>query len=470
MLNRASKYDCVIVGGGPAGALLACVLAEWGRKTALIDRGDRKGSVSEETLVPGARSMLKRHGLMASVRAHDFIGTRRHGIIWGDGELKWRSHDEDERGFKVVRELFDRDLRNIARSLSVDIYDTVRVRGPLPETGSGTVEFVDLDRKVKKVSAPVIVAATGKVTSGSLLPLALEHQLPATLALSATVEKPSNSRDATVIESVPQGWLWWLPLQDGRVCLTLFADSDQVRHEGRDEVFRGALADSGGPARGHDVLPSLGNVATPRLVSTPSGVLLIGDAASTIDPLSSQGLEKALVSAETAAVTVNTLIDQPDSRESLLQHHHQWEQGLYMSHARQSLHFYLQEARFSDHPFWENRHRAVEVEIADEPPTELPALIRLNQGICRRPSFQRRGRVYEQVEGYGLAERQEVLTKLGRIPIEPLLRVIQMGPRTDDVLKHAAEDARLYLLSKRMVMQALTELYRLGIIVEYQEG
>ena len=54
-------------------------------------------------------------------------------------------------------------------------------------------------------------------------------------------------------------------------------------------------------------------------------VLLVGDAASTIDPLSSQGLAKALASADAGACAVQTMLERPDLRGLVLQHQQQWE-------------------------------------------------------------------------------------------------------------------------------------------------
>ena len=37
-MSLEHKYDCVVVGGGPAGATAATILAQYGRRTAVVER------------------------------------------------------------------------------------------------------------------------------------------------------------------------------------------------------------------------------------------------------------------------------------------------------------------------------------------------------------------------------------------------------------------------------------------------
>ena len=463
-MTQVEHTDCLVVGAGPAGSIAAALLAEWGRNVTLVDPAEHAGSIPEETMVPAARSTLERHGLLASVRAHDLRGTPRHGILWGDGVGRIRRNAEEERGYKIDRRLFDRDLRSIAGSRGVRLLEGRRVEGPLPPSGAGEVSLRAADGGATSLHARSILIAAGKQTGPSLVPLSLERSLPDTLALIAIVDRPRADRDLTYVEAVAEGWLWWLPLRDGRVSLSLFCDPWELRERGRDVVFDAAIGQAAGPARGLQIRPCAGVVATPRLLSTPAGAILTGDAASTIDPLSSQGIEKAIVSAEAAAVAVNTLLDGGVDPVALRNHHHAWETRLWLGHARQSLHYYLNETRFADRPFWERRHAAVSVEFESTAADGLPARIRIADGVSRRRAFRRKGRLLEPVEGFGLPDSPEVHERLGHVPVAPLLRILGNTGSTDEIIERAGHDADLCLLSRRMVLQALTELLRVGII------
>ncbi|MEE9392323.1 MAG: NAD(P)/FAD-dependent oxidoreductase [Planctomycetota bacterium] len=491
MINPSNSFDCAIVGGGPAGSLLATKLAEWGHKVALIDRGGRAGSVPEETMVPGAQAILKRNGITASIRAHDFLGTKEHGIVWGDGELRWRRAENEERGFQVVRKIFDLDMRNIARSHGVTLFENTRVPGPLPQSGSGSFDVADKSGKVTRLYARVIALAGGKQSIPELLPLSLERQLPRTAAIGTRVlanDVHQNFRQATVIEAIPQGWMWWLPLRNGEISVSLFCDVDELKAAGRNRLFEEALSHTSGPAAQlREILrvqrskstkaepqeflkTGRGAVATSRLLSTPSEILLLGDAASTIDPLSSQGIEKALSSAEQAAVAVNTILEDPLHRREVITRHQEWEAGAWEIHAKKTLGFYLKETRFSDQPFWQARHDMVRVEIETPgEPSELPHRLRPHPDLQERPTLRRKGNRYIAARGYALKRSRRTIESLGRVPLEPIIKHLNHNGQVEGFMEQVRSDPRLYLVSPRLIVQALTELLRLGMIVEAQE-
>ena len=115
-------------------------------------------------------------------------------------------------------------------------------------------------------------------------------------------------------------------------------------------------------------------VATASLISGPSGWdastygareyagddwLLVGDAASFIDPLSSAGVKKALASAWLAAVAVHTCLKTPSMRRQALDFYSAREREIERHHAAESRAFLANAARLHDRPFWAER--------ADEP-------------------------------------------------------------------------------------------------------
>ena len=87
------------------------------------------------------------------------------------------------------------------------------------------------------------------------------------------------------------------------------------------------------------------------------GWLLAGDAASTVDPLSSFGVKKALISAWMGAVVVNTCLSRPQMAEEALRFYNLREQQTWTDHTRQaSFQFAELTTRFPT-PFWQSRSR-----------------------------------------------------------------------------------------------------------------
>ena len=190
---------------------------------------------------------------------------------------------------------------------------------------------------------------------------------PKTIALAAEWRStnwraPDNTH--TIVESYGDGWMWSVPT------------SSEVRHvSAMIDPQRSDLA-RGGPGR--DVyLSEIAKthafkdlLANAQLVSRPTGWdastygaheyaaggwLLVGDAASFIDPLSSAGVKKALASAWLAAVAVHTALKTPSMREPALQFYAAREREIERHYAAESRAFLASAARGHDRPFWSER-------------------------------------------------------------------------------------------------------------------
>jgi hypothetical protein len=101
------------------------------------------------------------------------------------------------------------------------------------------------------------------------------------------------------------------------------------------------------------------------------GVLLVGDAASFIDPLSSYGVKKALASAWLAAVVTHTSLTNSSLAGVALDLFTRREREIHAAATRQSTQFFADAATRHHHPFWTGR--AAMDEPAD-PGTSAPEI------------------------------------------------------------------------------------------------
>ena len=88
------------------------------------------------------------------------------------------------------------------------------------------------------------------------------------------------------------------------------------------------------------------------------GFLLVGDAGSFIDPLTSVGVKKALASAWLAAVVVHTCIETPDMREVAEEFFDSRERETWRAHRRHTAQYYREAAEAHGHGFWSARAAA----------------------------------------------------------------------------------------------------------------
>jgi hypothetical protein len=96
-----------------------------------------------------------------------------------------------------------------------------------------------------------------------------------------------------------------------------------------------------------------------------SQFLLVGDAASCIDPLSSFGVKKALASAWVGAVAVHTCLTHPDRQPVALEFFSNWERRVYCANLQRSVEFAREAYGRHPHPFWAER-AGVHVDAAAE--------------------------------------------------------------------------------------------------------
>lgn len=289
-------------------------------------------------MIPAATQVLHRLGLGSVLDAFMDAHPLKHGIRWGSD---WNWRDGDHASPRLRRDAFDAALISSAEAAGARVLRHARMP-----------EFADEDPRT------IVVRATGSATWARGKPDAtiVEH-LPETVALSARTAVGDGPRDASIIEAVPQGWWWWLPLSDGDVLCTLVADAEEVRRVSPAAVFDSAIRASEGPARMLRTSAVAGRVATAWRRRSFAG-WLVGDAASRLDPLSSQGIEKALASAEHVAAGVIRVFAHPAESDSVRAWLDRWDAGLFAAHARRTLAYYASEERCVEAPFWARRRAA----------------------------------------------------------------------------------------------------------------
>jgi hypothetical protein len=142
--------------------------------------------------------------------------------------------------------------------------------------------------------------------------------------------------------------------------------------------------------------------------------LLVGDAASFIDPLSSFGVKKALASGWLAAIVTHTALTRPGKRDVALEFHDRRERELYASAERQTARFAAEATRGGAvHPFW--LARASDRDDSDLEGTVDTAMLRNDpdvvaafEDVRQRPSIQLRPGTNARVEARAAVSGREI--------------------------------------------------------------
>ncbi|MEQ1634954.1 MAG: FAD-dependent monooxygenase, partial [Planctomycetota bacterium] len=404
--------DCLVVGGGPAGASLSGLLARDGMSVVLIDDGAPRPGSPLETLLPSALRALDRCGLAEAVARCSEVDRRRHGAMWDTEAIVWR--DETRAGLCLRRPEFDTGLRTWAAANGAVVLCPATAR-TLPVSGSGEVTIAHAGRE-HTLTARTIAIATGRRSVATRCGVAVVEEGPRTAAFAFRVESAHQATNTAMVAAAPDGWCWWIGDDRKGVRIVATVDAEAPSEPIRAVVDRVLLHASRSTGLELPNRPEAAVRATARRARTENGFFLVGDAAATLDPLASQGTEKALVGAEAAALAIRTALQHETLRPLALVHHRAWEHSLFAAHRRTTAEFYARVQRYADRPFWAKRAAVA----APFSPAPVPASLVRSQMVHEAPMLLRHGRELVVTTGFAFAGNDPI-ARIGRVAIAPLM-------------------------------------------------
>ena len=364
--------DVFIIGGGPSGAAAARLLASWGWSVIVAHRASRSHSSLAESLPASTRKLLAHVGLLDAVEAAAFHPNSGNFSHWA--EMR-HTTNTGVPGFHVLRSEFDAVLRGAAAAAGARLVDAVVRR--VDNGDRGRVEYVTTDGKIHTVHARYILDCSGRAGVVARRGWRRPETAYRTTAVAAEWESgawPANERAHTIVESYRDGWAWSVPLSPTRRQFTVMIDHRIAAGALLNQVYARELEKT------RELAPRLEDA---RQTSRPwacdaslydavraadTGVLLVGDAASFIEPLSSAGVKKALTSGWRAAVVVNTCLSKPGMTSAALDFFTEREREIYAECRRRSAAFFHNAAAAHGDSFWSSRADGLAMPVDDTAP------------------------------------------------------------------------------------------------------
>jgi menaquinone-9 beta-reductase len=302
--------DVLVIGGGPAGSVAAVTLARAGARVRLIDRAVfPRHKLCGDTLNPGALSILDRLGVGDDVRACALPITGM--TVTGPGAEVSADYPDGLRGMSVTRRCLDDLLLNAAADAGARVETGVGVSEPVLD--NDRVVGVRLAGRGGDVwRAPIVIAADGRGSRlGAGVNLSSYASTPRRWAFGAYFSNVTRMSARGEMHIRRSAYIGVAPLPGGLTNVSVVLDGPaKVRHYGKAEqqtIVRRALnadavlRDRFAVATQVSPVTVLGPLAVNARAAGCSGLLLAGDAAGFVDPMTGDGLRFALRGGELAA-------------------------------------------------------------------------------------------------------------------------------------------------------------------------
>jgi flavin-dependent dehydrogenase len=317
-VNQRTNCDVVVIGSGPAGAAAAIAAAQLGLEVILLEAQAFPRSHPGETLHPGVEPLLQQMGVLNSVLSAGFLRHTGNWVQW-EGDRQFMPFGEDEsgawQGFQAVRADFDALLLAQAQALGVTVLHPCRASGLLIDD-QGRVVGVKTAQGCLQAAA-VVDAAGGNHWSARQMGLSIQYHAPRLTAYYGYVAGDCPARDgAPAIAADEQGWTWTAKVRHQLYQWTRLSFVEPPPHHWLPPEFAALTIHQ--PMRGADV--------TWRRVSHPAGkgYFLVGDAAMVLDPTSSHGVLRALMSGMMAGNLIAKCLEDNRIEHQAIQHYCEW--------------------------------------------------------------------------------------------------------------------------------------------------
>ena len=299
--------DVLVIGAGPAGAVAALVLARAGARVTVLDRASfPRDKLCGDTVNPGALRILRRLGL-----AHVTDGALGVDgmIVTGEGGVRVTGrYDDGQQGMALSRRVLDARLLEAAVAAGALFEDRILAQAPVIGA-DGQVTGIEVrlpSGRTERYTARVTIAADGRYSRvARALRLTRSPAHPRRWAIGALFAGVAGLSSFGEMHVRAGRYLGVAPLPDGVAngCLVT-ADRAILQTPG---ILLQALrsdaetADRFARAELVSAPTVLGPLALDAAVAGVPGLLLAGDAAGFIDPMTGDGLRFAFRGGELAA-------------------------------------------------------------------------------------------------------------------------------------------------------------------------
>ena len=367
MSHHGNHFDAIIIGGGPAGASSAAILAEYGHRVLVLEREKFPRYHIGESLIPFTYQPIERLGLIPLMKASGFV--KKYSVVFispsGRASQPFYFFNRYDRGsvaqtWQVLRSEFDEMLLNNARARGAEVIEEITVKELLREgsaalpaaagtNGGGRLENSDgliatgpaaaedgrapgrvvgvraqkKSGEVVEYFAPITLDCSGKEAFTSVrnnwrVKDPYLNKIAVWTYYQGSKREAGIDEGATTVAYVPEkGWFWHIPQHNDMLSVGVVAEGKYLTRDGvrePEQIFKREIEQN---AWIKDHLSVGQQVGKYFIISEYShharhcgsaGLLLVGDAFAFLDPVFSSGVMLALKSGVMAGEAVHQAI------------------------------------------------------------------------------------------------------------------------------------------------------------------
>ncbi len=333
-MTESSAYDAIVIGSGPSGSIAAMHLARARKNVLLIDKAQfPRDKVCGDAQGRKAAAIMKELGIYEGYE--ELPGQKIYGITLSSPngtlvKIDVEQRDKPAPGYVHKRMVFDNYLFECAKKVAP--FRIFNVSDILVENGQAVgVIGTDEHGKQETLRTKIILAADGAhsvvARKFNLAKNPPQHFIAATRAYYKNVKDMDDRIEIHLVKSLIPGYFWIFPLPNGEANVGLgmiikdMKDKKvnlveaQIREIKENPLFKDRFKDAElqGEIKGWN-LP----VASYHRKCYGAGFMLLGDAASLIDPLSGEGIGTAMISGKVAAMVAIEALGKQDFSENFL--------------------------------------------------------------------------------------------------------------------------------------------------------